>query len=596
MLVNRLIRRMRGDDDGSMLVSVLVIMLVLTLGTMTVASVVMNTTGMLVDSRSTAQSRAAADAGLADALASVSAGGPLCALALTSSAAPRYTATSSCGDGAVTIESEGRGEDGGVTRTRAVYRVDVQEGTLEGALVSANGGLNVSSIHVTAVDVDGDVVLNQGSLDCNNSTEIRGDVIVRNGNVSLSNYCHIHGDVIVSGTVSVSNHVRIGGSVYSMSTSAPAVTINNSGRVEGGVTTKGGVSMTSGGLVDGSITAEGAVSVDGSATRVGGSVHAGAELSLNSATVVGTMATSSAADASFWSGRAGAIRVNGRFSQLQATTVTNDVTSTRAGAANSIYQITVGGHIRVAGTYGTLSSTYASASQNVTGLTAVPPPSASRPWQLDTGSFAWSDLPFSAAAWAGAGYSVLPVPGCNFQNSPQHVTWVNSLTSPTILDARSCSELKLYQAQFSLRTDIVILVSAVDGQFMRIASADGGEHMFSIVTPDWVVNAAPSCTAEIGYPAPGAIGLSDVLMETEITGVVYSPCTIALGQSGSNDSRWNGQVYAGTVTWGGNSSNRMQLDYREVNLPGLIEHTGGVIVGPGSAVSLGSLQSLRDIP
>src|SRR5690606_25664426 len=51
---------------GSALVSVLIVMLVLSIGGLVLASIVTNTSGIVVDSRSKAQSRAAADAGLAE--------------------------------------------------------------------------------------------------------------------------------------------------------------------------------------------------------------------------------------------------------------------------------------------------------------------------------------------------------------------------------------------------------------------------------------------------------------------------------------------------------------------------------------------------
>lgn len=595
MLVKFADRLREGREEGSTLVSVLIIMLVLSLGGMTLAAIVTNTTGILVDARGSAQSRAAADAGIAEAVSQGQRGISICNMSLSSASAPRYSVTSSCGSGFVTISAVGHGQDGGITKTNAIYAVQVQTSTLDGALVSANGGLNVSSIFVTAIDIDGDVVLNQGSLDCNNSTEIRGDVIVRNGVINLSNYCHIWGDVIASGSVQIQNHVQIDGDVYAMGSFTQA----NSAKVGGNVYTRSTATISSGGIIAKNLVATGNVSIDGSTTRVGQSVSSGGTVSINAATVVGAVTAAGTGDSSFYGAKVGAIRVAGKVDNLQSATVTGNVISTRAGVNQQIApDVTIGGNLTLAGTYSTWSSgptVAGTKTQNVTGLVAPTAPVVATPWQLDTNAFQWSDLPFNAAAWGGSGFSVIPTPGCNFQNNPGFTTQINARTAPTIVDARACSQLKLYSVTFSLKTDIVFLVSSLDGQFMKINSDDGADHLFSVITPDSTLNHLPTCVADPGFPAPGTLGLSDVLMSTKITGVAYSPCTVQLGQSGGNASGWNGQVYAGTVAWGGNSGSRMELAYREVNIPGLvIAGAGGS--GPTATSGLGALISLRDVP
>ncbi|MGV9192785.1 hypothetical protein ACQ143_00360 [Microbacterium sp. MC2] len=587
-------RLREGREAGSTLISVLIIMLVLGLGGMTVAAIVVNTAGLVVDGRSTAQSRAAADAGMAVIVAQAKSGGSICSASASSTSAPRYSVSAACSGGKVTFTSEGRGEDGGVTKAQAVYEMHVASSTLDGALVSANGGLNVSSIHVTAFDVDGDIILNHGSLDCNNSTEIEGDVIVRNGSVSLSNYCHVHGDVIASGGVTLSNHVQIGGDVHAMGD----FNINNSTVVAGDVFTRGTATMTSGAKVR-SITALGTVSVDGGTTRVLGAIHTGGTVSVNAATVTGAVTAASNSPSSFYGAKTGAIRIAGRLSQLQATTVTGDVISTLAGASQDIApDVTITGNLTLAGTYSTWNSgptVGGSKTENVAGLTVPSGPSVDAPWQLAADAFTWSDLPYNAAAWSSAGYNEIPTPGCTFQGNPTLIGQINSLTTPTIVDARSCGPLNLYQVNFKLKTDVTFLVTSLQGQLLKVESGDGNEHVFNIITPDHVVNQAKSCVAQSPLPTPGTIGLSDVQMDPLITGVAYSPCTIHLGQSGGNPSRWNGQVYAGTVTWGGNSGTRMILDYREVNLPGLVSSPAGG-GGPVAPSGLGNLLWQRDVP
>lgn len=632
MLVRIADRLREGRDAGSTLISVLVIMLVLGLGAMTVAAIVVNTAGLVVDGRSTAQSRAAADAGMAVVVAQATSGGSICSASATSASAPRFTVTATCSGGKVTFTSEGRGEDGGITTTQAVYEMHVASSTLDGALVSADGGLNVSSIHVTAFDVDGDVVLNHGSLDCNNSTEIEGDVIVRNGSVSLSNYCHVHGDVIASGDVTLSNHVEIGGDVHAMGN----FNINNSTVVAGDVFTRGTATMTSGAKV-GSLTALGNVSVDGATTKVLGAVQTSGTATVNSATVTGSVQStgtatiskgiiggavrsastvsvtndSTVAGAVTAAGAAmstvsksvtGPVHVAGALGQIEnPTTVKGDLISARTGSTVTIFPgVVIEGDLRLGGeeTSWGLYTVGGVTQENQSGLPTPPAPSAptvDAPWQLAPDAFVWSDLPYNAAAWSSAGYNEIPAPGCTFQGNAALVAQINNLTTPTIVDARSCGPLNLYQVNFKLKTDVTFLVTTLTGQLLKIQSGDGNEHVFNIITPDHVVNQAKSCVAQSPFPAPGTIGLSDVQMDPLITGVAYSPCTVHLGQSGGNPSRWNGQVYAGTVTWGGNSGTRMILDYREVNLPGLVSSPAGG-GGPVVPSGLGNLLWQRDVP
>ncbi|GAA5097112.1 hypothetical protein GCM10025760_30900 [Microbacterium yannicii] len=105
-----------------MLIVVLVVMLVLSMAGLALAVIVTETTGALVGNRDVAEARAAADAGIAAAVATArSADGP-CGIE-TSASDPQYSAESECGDGAVTFTSTGTGSAGAVTVTEAVYLI-----------------------------------------------------------------------------------------------------------------------------------------------------------------------------------------------------------------------------------------------------------------------------------------------------------------------------------------------------------------------------------------------------------------------------------------------------------------------------------------
>lgn len=587
-------RRRISDDGGSTLLSVLIIMLVLTIGGLALASIVVNTSSELASARGTAQSRAAADAGVADVASRAQRGEDVCSTAAySSSTAPRYDVSVICDTSTVIVRSTGRGRDGGTTVTEAQYARAVTQKKLNGAVVSASGSLNVSSLNITAPAIDGDLVLNEGSFDCNNSMEIAGDLVVRSGSVSLSNACRIRGDLIVSGDVSIQNNaVGVDGDVYAMGN----FTLSTAASIGGNVFTRGTATMTSGGKVAKSITSVGAASIDGSATTVGGSVWTGSTVNVNAATVTGSVTAAGTGDSKFYGAKTGGVRIAGKFGQLQATTVSGDAISTRAGASQSIApDVRVTKNLTLAGTYtssGSGPTIGGTASQNVAGLTPPAAPTVAKPWALTTDAFEWIDLAYNTAAWAG--YSRITTPGCDFQGSwsASNVAVVNGLTAPTVIDARACATTNLYDVTFSLKTNVTFLVTKAAAQRIKINSADGAAHTFNIITPDATANKAPTCAAEAGYPTPSRIDIGDAVMADKISGIAYTPCTVHIGQS-TGGGRWNGQVYGGVVEWGGNSSPRMQLDYREVTVPGFVTpNVGGG--GAGGASLLGALVSVRD--
>lgn len=599
MLIRLRERLSAHREAGSSLISVLVVMLVLTVGALTLASIVVNTSTMLVSARGTAQSRAAADAAIADVSARGQRGEDICSTGTyTSGSAPRYSVSVLCDTSNVIITATGRGEDGGTTATEARYIRNVTQKKLNGAVVSASGTLNVSSLNITALAIDGDIVLDQGSFDCNNAMEIQGDLIVRSGGVQLSNACRIHGDVIAAGTVQIQNNaVGVGGDVYAMG----GFTLTTSATIGGDVFTRGNATVNSGGRVVKSITAIGSANVDGASTHVGGSVWAGGEVTVNAATVVGSVTGAGTGESRFYGGKTGPIRIGGTFGQFQAATVTGDAVSTRTGGNQQIApDVRISGNLTLAGTYttwGTGPQVTGAKTQNAAGLTAPTAPAIATPWSLTSDAFQWIDLAYNASAWAG--WTRNTTLGCNFKDN----TWphsynvgvqaVNALTSPTIIDTRACTSTDLYNVTFTLRTDVTFLVSAASAQRIKINSADGAPHTFNIITPDPSANKLPTCAAEPGFPTPGRIELDDAIMNERITGIAYSPCRVRIGQS-SGGGRWNGQVYAGTVEWGGNSSPRLQLDYREVTVPGFTTPSAGG-GGAGSASLLGALLSLRDV-
>lgn len=240
MLVSRLVPRSDDADRGSTIVVVLVIMLVLSIGALALGAIVVNTTVGLDRSRDTAASRAAADAGIAAAVAQARRTGDFCSLDLRNrpdqpgyvAADPDYTVTSACADGKVTFSATGFGKTGGETDTQSVYST-IAAANLAGSaeLVFFNSGSD--SVYFTnhvmpASSTLATILFPGGGLfEC--KTTVPGNVITK-GSIQGQSGCTINGSVFAGGQNPVGN----GGS-------ATALYLNNDDRVLGGAAVVGNV-------------------------------------------------------------------------------------------------------------------------------------------------------------------------------------------------------------------------------------------------------------------------------------------------------------------------------------------------------------------
>ncbi len=543
-------------DEGSTLISVLITMVVLSMLAMVGAAIVTNTTRTVVATRLTTQARASADAGISAAVAAFKRSGSCPGTPPSSASNPKYTTTctlaASSTPPTVTFKAQGYDASGAhEARVEAVYEYEVpsSSGSAEGAIVSGEAVMNVSSIAISAAAGDGDIILNAGSFDCNNTMTMQGDLIVRNGSVSLNNNCKIRGSVYASGNVTISN---------------------------------------SGVEVDGDVVALGNYSQ--SQALIKGNVYAAGTVTMNSARVNLAVVAASTSDSSFWDSKAGSITIAGRFSQLGSSTVTGSVTSAKPGVTNEIAPTTtIGGSMTLAGGINTWDGGPSVGGVKKTNASGVVKPVVTAPLQLQPEGFAWIDYDFDKTEWEALGYDVvLAGSNCDYQNNPGLVTSVNGLTHKTLIDARSCSTLNLYDVTFNLKTDLVLVANKFQSaQRLKINSADGAAHTFNMITPDNTPNLAPTCSG-----SQGELKIDDVLMGDHITGIAYSPCRIQFGQSGGVSARWNGQIYAGSASWGGNNVPGMRLDYVNVQLPGFV--VAGSETGGSTAKLLKDLIRRRD--
>ena len=186
MLVNQ--TRATHDDQGSVLLAVVVVMMVLTVVAVAVTGLVLSTAAVAAGGKSTAQSRAAADAGLAEAVAQARRTGEFCPLSPAVTSAT-YDVSASCSSGAVTFTSTGMG----TTKTQAIYAYTSTPAT-GGADFYAYSSATFTSDVITKAPPERllNLVVRDGSFTCQAPVP---------ANITVNGDFNSHGNCIVSGKV-----------------------------------------------------------------------------------------------------------------------------------------------------------------------------------------------------------------------------------------------------------------------------------------------------------------------------------------------------------------------------------------------------------
>jgi len=602
-MLSKLAQRLRigQDDEGSTLVSVLIIGMVLGIMTLSVTSAVVNTAVVTSGVKSTLQAQAAADAGSAAAfVAATKAGSTLCPSTsyvkddfAESTTAPRYKVKLTCTSSTVTLTSTGNGEDGGVSVVESVYRFvgSVTNGTPNGAVVIGGGTISASSF---VLDDNGhddaSAVLMSGDFNtCNSTTRLESDLVLLHGKLNLTNTCMFDGNVYVDGIVEGSSAATITGNLFATG----SVSIQNTTATIGSVTALGDVTML--GHVKGDIIAGGNVTVQGGG-KVDGNIYAGGTLlTLNSATITGDIVAAGTGETNIYNATMGSIKIGGSFSQFGAATVTRGITATKPGAKSKISgdngvaigatsTIVLGGPIDTWGS----NSWSARLTQNATGLTTPTAPTITKPSILNSSGHPWVDYAIKPTDWVARGYTVVTQPAtkCNFQDNPSFVTELKNLKTPTLVDLRACGTVNFYNVSVPLDTDLVLAVpdngNVQTFQEAKFTSADGEAHTLNIIMPDDTADASPSCK----HAGSSQLKLYRASLGTSpmISGLAYTPCKLWVGTSGSALG-WNGQFYSGSMNMDGGGS-AYTLTYVPMSVPSFG-------VSGSSAAVLGVLQSRR---
>jgi hypothetical protein len=400
--------------------------------------------------------------------------------------------------------------------------------TAQGAIIQGNPatlGLNIPTVVVN----DGDlVVASTGLFDCNSKSVINGDLIVPNGTVSLSNQCSIKGNVYAKGDIQINNLANhVTGDV---------------------VSTAGNVNVNTG-SVDGSVQAAGTVTIQNGVTIGNDVVSGGTGLSgLNT----------------FYNSTVkGSVSVAGTFASFQTMKVTGNVTAAGTSASSVAPDTTIGGNLKLGGDISTWNGGPTVKGTITTRASGLSKPTLTTPAAM--GRSTWLEIPWKKAAWTGAGWAVqtATTSQCDYQNNPALVTAVNALTVPTVIDASACAGgLNLYGVTLSLRTNVTFIAPAVgllglnSAQNLTVNANGAGGRTFNLIVPDATsTDNAPTCPL-----LSGSTTIYGAKLGAGVSGVAYSPCTLAFGQA-----TWTGQIIAG---YPDPSGGNVTVGYQGVAVPG----------------------------
>lgn len=502
-------------DEGSALVSVLVIMLVLTITGLALAAIVTNTTSGLAGSRDTAQSRAAADAGLATGLAEAKRTGQACGMDIASTTAPKFRVTSVCGSGRVTFTVTGTGENGGRTKTEATF--SYSSGTAGTGADMIFFGDTTFTKEVLAHPLDESllsIVIPSGDFTC--MAKIPANLVLA-GDLNSKGNCDITGSVVAGGEADMSNGVD---------------------RVGGNLTLAGPGSNIIRGSVGGIVDARGGIAFGWEGKTIGGNVSSGGDVSLGSAKIAGALTLPKSKTYKQDSGS-----VTGGISRPD--TVTPPTAPTFAKWFDYTYKLS--------------------------------------DWQpYEGGTFTPRTLGAS-----GSGDNT-----CAYFNSYPADGWksLGAATTPTILDARACTNLSSNSGTapvVELKSDLVLLAKSYDLTKLTFTAAPGVTTPPRVwfIVEDTVDDDAVTCAG-----GAGNIKINGTVMSTSITAMAYTPCTIDI--AGMGNDTWKGSFYGGKFNYGGG----IQFYGSPIALPGMPSSPTSTIPSTPSGGTVGALISQRDIP
>lgn len=539
MLVTR-----RTSDEGSTLVSVLVVAAVLSILVLTTAAIVVNTTQSLVGTRVTLQAQSAVDAGIAAQTARLRSGELPCANTsgsglVADAGSATYTYTLVCGSGVATLTATATVGSSKAKR-QAVFQVasSAVPPTAGGPGLFYTYGMNSrlnsyvfdsanSEVGIDEFSGSAGVFASTGKIECGSGSVFPGDVYTKTGDLQIDSGCVIEGNAYIGGTANV-NGGTIKGSLI-----APKDVKHN---IAGTIGKPGGTE---------------------------GNAFLGGTFTLNSGTVYGNVMAAGTGESTLGSGT-----INGNFSYK--------------------------GSFGIWGTPATSIVKGAVKKDNTLTPQALPEIAS------------WQDVSFTPvnattppAAWAAEGYKLTTVTGTACDkwsgNSADVTSVAGALSSRMIFDIRACSGNFDTNAggankEVKVNKDIAVVANRWYLSGTKFKSADGQPHTIFLITPDSKPTVAgPQCTS----PATGSEQLNNSTVAKEIAVYMYTPCQMKF-----NGGSLRGQVYAGELIFGGG----VTVAFAPRSIPGydfsknVDPWPGSGGSGSGGSGSTFTLVSTQDIP
>lgn len=544
MLMIRLFRRIRREDDGAALAAVMGLMIVALLITALISSSVVSAYGYSSFTRAGIESRAAAEAGIAAARAGLVAG--TCASSINASTHPAVGVYTSAPGTIPRYEARIYPRVGGAWASSpgcpASATVDVRvvvTGTAEAKAVTSRSARDTEKLEAvlsapsvpTTIAARGPAVYgynggsfgNGGKILTENGVPI--DVVFRDAGSSGTLVCD-------GGMAAVTNVVLANGNMR----------IDSGCGITGTAWAERGTVTTSGGaIVEGSIRAKDVVISNG---EVRGNVHA-----LNSVTV------------------SGGPTLKGHFTALTAN-ISGGTFSAGANNAMRIYgQTTISGGAfptAVPVVTRTLNGTAKPWSGTVTVTQTYPSVPATSPWEVPPAPSVpvWIDFPYNASMWAGfVEYNM----GSDCSKAKFDAAAVFFAGRPGLIDARGCTVDIVGSDQLAFTNDVAIIGYKIHfGAGAMIINNSTTEHRLWLINPDDIADGNPDGDCK-GYLTLDG-GFKIATSPARFTTMIYSPCALNFSQ----DVGLYGQVFSASSAFSGNG----RLTYAAVGLPGYDLSTG----------------------
>lgn len=600
LYLSTLARRMRGEEQGVAIVAVVGVMAVGMILASLILTSLISAVSFTSSTRAGVQSQAAAEAGIAAAQAGLQISGDCAAKGgvygpVTPTPGLEYRATvwvkNSTGNWVrgcpsatateVKIISTGDARNTGVAGdsagdesfVEAVFGINIAP-IVEAPSPSAvyvGGGASANSLTITSANSQpGDIHILTGNFNCTSGSTINGSIIVGNGNANLTNSCIITGSVKASGSVTVSAAVTIGGDVVA---AGGGVSFSNSTIKVGGSVSAAGA-FSSHATIDGSVIATGTGYLN-AGSLIKGNYYSGGQITELNGKVNGNVTSPSPLQIKInpdQSAVGGQLRTGGTLSTWGYTW--NVPSASASDTEKAAYYLV------------NTKKTYGSILYGQTGITA--PATAGAPTVTP-----WVDFVYKASDWTPS-FQIKnweTAQGCevsagywNGETKNTSYMAIANYTTPTLIDARACSNLNFHDMTVKIKTDIVFIGSAFTLGDLKYESADGLPHKLWFLVPDGSpTTAGPQCSNGAG--AISTYGGSEI--KAPLYALAYTPCNVAF----NNGVKWRGQLYSGGFT----VSSKDSLVYMPIGIPGTDLTGAGNGGGPSAPpAGLGDLTAIRN--